>query len=263
MTRPITILVADDNVDLCCTLGQYIEEQPDLHLVDVAHDGLELLCTLEKCVPDVLVLDVVMPRLDGIGVLERLQTIDADKKPRCLVLTAFGQEHITQKASQLGADYFLLKPFDLELFGRRLREIIGPEWSKEPSIEASAQVEVTSADHPTKPITQTIQMLGIPANIKGYRYLRTAILHALDDPNLLDGITTKLYPKVAEDHGSTPSRVERAIRHAINVAFTREGPEAISEYFGYSTKSSRGKPTNSEFIALVAERVRMQFGKPR
>ncbi len=258
--EPIRVMIADDNEELCQLVGQYIKQQEDLNLVGTVHDGRALLNEIEDVQPDVILLDIVMPRLDGIGVLERLRTTPDRDRPRILILTAFGQEQVTAKAFQMGADYFILKPFDLNILGRRIREVASKQGSAGMSVTASAESngDRRSLD-PVREITSIIQAVGVPANIKGYRYLRHAIATVVDNVEIMEAVTKELYPAVAEEFKTTPTRVERAIRHAIEVAWNRGNTDAMARYFGYTVDSSRGKPTNSEFIALVADKVRMKL----
>ncbi len=264
----IDVLIADDNQELCQLVGQYIRQQNDMNLVGSVHDGRELLQELDSIDPDVILLDIVMPRLDGIGVLERLENGSMHSRPHILVLTAFGQEQITRRTFQLGADYFILKPFDLNLLGRRIREVVrnngrGADATAEysPLSSEGSDGEATSAASadPLREITSIIQAVGIPANIKGYRYIRTAIRLVVEDVDLMEAVTKELYPAVADEYDTTATRVERAIRHAIEVAWNRGNTEVMARYFGYTVDSRRGKPTNSEFIALIADRVRMKI----
>ncbi len=260
----IKVLIADDNQELCQLVGQYIEQQDDLKLVGTAHDGRALLGELEKIQADVVLLDIVMPRLDGIGVLERLQGQNLRHRPRILILTAFGQEQITRRAFQLGADYFVLKPFDLNILGRRIREVMQGKGEAREAMAAaqnpddSGESDAVAID-PLQEITTIIQAVGVPANIKGYRYLRRAISMVVEDVEIMEAVTKELYPAVAREFNTTATRVERAVRHAIEVAWNRGNTEVMARYFGYTVDSSRGKPTNSEFIALVADKVRMKM----
>ena len=262
--QSINVLIADDNQELCQLVGQYIEQQDDLNLVGTAHDGRTLLREMEDSQADVLLLDIVMPRLDGIGVLERLQGRNMPRRPRILILTAFGQEQITRRAFQLGADYFILKPFDLNVLGRRIREVMQEnnvdlhEVLGAADDHESQEPEANALD-PLQEITTIIQAVGVPANIKGYRYLRRAIGMVVEDVEIMEAVTKELYPAVAREFNTTATRVERAVRHAIEVAWNRGNTEVMARYFGYTIDSSRGKPTNSEFIALVADKVRMKI----
>jgi len=202
--------------------------------------------------PDVIVLDIIMPHLDGIGVLERLRQMELEKKPKVIMLTAFGQENITQKAVELGADYYVLKPFNLNVLLQRIRQVAVEEGERPragPPRGRNLDLEVTNIIHE----------IGIPAHIKGYLYLRDAIIMVINRVDLLGAITKELYPAIAEKYDTTSSRVERAIRHAIEVAWNRGNVDMIDSLFGHTVSQERGKPTNSEFIAMVADRLRMQM----
>ena len=253
----VRVLVCDDNREFCELLKEYVQGQDDLDLVGVAYNGVEVLDQMQKTEPDVLVLDIIMPHLDGIGVLERLNGMSLGRRPKIIMLTAFGQESITQRVLELGADYYVLKPFPLEVLGNRIRQLA----------QGSAAAPVFRSAPPPRDrnldveITAIIHEIGIPAHIKGYRYLREAITMVVNKVELLGGITKELYPNIAREHQTTPSRVERAIRHAIEVAWSRGSIETINSLFGHTVNRERGKPTNSEFIAMVADKLRMETHK--
>ncbi|MCL6595622.1 MAG: sporulation transcription factor Spo0A [Firmicutes bacterium] len=249
------IVVADDNRDFCQLLSEVIQAEHDLDLAGVAHNGLEVLDLVEKVSPEVLVLDIIMPHLDGLGVLERLNQMDRGQRPKVIILTAFGQEAVTQRVVELGADYYILKPFNLEVLIHRIRQLGNSSPAPLPLFRADRR----EAPNVELEVTNIIHELGIPAHIKGYLYLRESILLVIDRVELLGGVTKELYPMVAQRFGTTPSRVERAIRHAIEVAWSRGNIDAIHRFFGYTVDYERGKPTNSEFIAMVADRLRMEL----
>jgi two-component system response regulator (stage 0 sporulation protein A) len=247
---PIKVLVADDNREFCELLSQYIGSQPDLRLVGSAQNGRQVLDLLQQDTPDVIVLDIIMPHLDGIGVLEQINATPWEKRPKVIVLTAFGQESITQRVVDLGADYYILKPFDLSVLAKRIRQICNqPQGRTAPQEQKNLDVEVTGVLHE----------IGIPAHIKGYLYLREAVCLVVQRIELLGGVTKELYPTIAKKFNTTPSRVERAIRHAIEVAWNRGNVDLIHSLFGHTINSDRGKPTNSEFIAMVADKLRMEL----
>lgn len=260
----IKVLIGDDNRDFCELLRSYVEGQPDLQLVGVANNGTEVLESIAKVVPDVIILDIIMPHLDGIGVLERLNHMNLPVRPKIIMLTAFGQENITQKVLEMGADYYVLKPFSLEVLGTRIRQLAGvapspatapaPLPAKTEERPVYVPVRTRSLDND---VTTIIHEIGIPAHIKGYRYLREAIMMVVNRVDLLGCVTKELYPTIARNHSTTPSRVERAIRHAIEVAWSRGNVEVINGLFGHTVNRERGKPTNSEFIAMVADKLRM------
>lgn len=249
------IVVADDNRDFCQLLTEVIQAEKDLELVGVAHNGLEVLDLVERTHPDVVVLDIIMPHLDGVGVLERLGDLGQVGRPKVIILTAFGQEAITQRVVDLGADYYILKPFDLDVLVQRIRQL-GEQPGARPQTASRERRTQTNLE---AEVTNIIHELGIPAHIKGYLYLREAILLVTERVELLGGVTKELYPTVAQKFQTTPSRVERAIRHAIEVAWSRGNIDAIHRFFGYTVDYERGKPTNSEFIAMVADRLRMEL----
>lgn len=263
--KNISVLIADDNKDFCDILSEYLEKQEDLEIVGVAKDGLEAIDLVSKELPDVLVLDIIMPHLDGLGVLERLASMSLDKFPKVIVLSAVGQDKITQRAIGLGADYYVVKPFDFEIFIKRIRQLTGniqfvPEKKSDykdllinPLPNTSTQIKSLEAE-----ITNIIHEIGVPAHIKGYLYLREAITMVVENIEMLSAVTKELYPSIAKKFNTTPSRVERAIRHAIEVAWSRGKVDTINNLFGYTVHNDKGKPTNSEFIAMVADKLRIE-----
>lgn len=249
--RRLRVAIADDNHELCALLADYFRTADDMEVVGVVHDGKETVNLVAREQPDVLLLDVIMPYLDGIGVLEQLAQMPAERRPRVILLTAFGQENVSRRASELGAAYCVLKPFELDVLADRIRE--SADIRRSPTRNGQAtdrtlEVEVTSILHE----------IGVPAHIRGYLYLRDAIVMVVRQFELLGAITKELYPAIAERYGTTPSRVERSIRHAIEVAWTRGNLEAMTRIFGNTVSVHRGKPTNSEFIAMIADRIRLQ-----
>jgi two-component system response regulator (stage 0 sporulation protein A) len=254
----IRVLIGDDNRDFCDLLRSYMEGQTDLEVAGVAHNGSEVIAAVLRETPDVIILDIVMPHLDGIGVLEQLNRMELARRPKVIMLSAFGQENITQKASEMGADYYVLKPFNLDVLGTRIRQLAAVPVT---SIPAPPLVEAAPAGgrhrHLDSDVSVIIHEIGIPAHIKGYRYLREGITLVVDRVDLLGCVTKELYPMIARNNQTTPSRVERAIRHAIEVAWSRGNFEAINALFGHTVSRERGKPTNSEFIAMVADKLRM------
>jgi two-component system response regulator (stage 0 sporulation protein A) len=247
----LRVLIADDNREFVGLLREYLEKLEDIEVVGVSYNGLEAVKAIKATSPDIVVLDIIMPYLDGIGVLERLEAEDI-QKPKVLMLTAFGQESITHRAADLGADYYMLKPFDFDVLAERIRLL----WGKSVSSPKPIAQSKTADDHVGK-VTAMMRELGIPAHIKGYLYLKDAVIMVVDRVDLLSRITKELYPAIAEKHFTTPSRVERAIRHAIEVAWDRGNMEYIQKVFGHTISQEKGKPTNSEFIAMVADRLRM------
>ncbi|AHV98221.1 MULTISPECIES: sporulation transcription factor Spo0A [Paenibacillus] len=267
----IEVLLADDNREFTNLLAEYISEQEDMTVTGIAYNGEEVVQMLSQArkIPDVLILDIIMPHLDGLGVLERLREMDLNPQPKIIMLTAFGQENITQRAVQLGASYYILKPFDMEVLTNRVRQLVGTQSGSVMTSSSSAGspifssvksnvVPLSKGKNLDANITSIIHEIGVPAHIKGYQYLREAITMVYNNIEILGAITKTLYPAIAEKFKTTPSRVERAIRHAIEVAWTRGNIDSISHLFGYTINISKSKPTNSEFIAMVADKLRIE-----
>lgn len=252
--KKIKIVLADDNREFLELVEEFMREQRDMEVVGTAYNGEEVLALLEECSPDVLVLDIIMPHLDGLGVLEQIRQ-RVSSKPKIIMLTAFGHETVTHKAVELGASYFILKPFDLDLLANRIRQV-ATSYAKAPT-QPSYGNQYKQRDLEAN-ITEIIHEIGVPAHIKGYLYLREAISMVYNDVEMLGSITKVLYPKIAEKYKTTSSRVERAIRHAIEVAWNRGNIDSISAMFGYTVNVSKAKPTNSEFIAMIADKLRLE-----
>jgi two-component system response regulator (stage 0 sporulation protein A) len=259
--KKIKVCVVDDNRELVGLLEDYISSQEDMEVVGVAHNGQECLDMMDNgAEPDVLVLDIIMPHLDGLAVLERMREKKSASFPNVIMLTAFGQEDVTKKAVELGASYFILKPFDMEHLGNHIRQVSGNNSMvsrKFPSTSFRSQPDPKPKNLDAS-ITSIIHEIGVPAHIKGYLYLREAISMVYNDIELLGSITKVLYPDIAKKYNTTASRVERAIRHAIEVAWSRGNIDSISTLFGYTVSMSKAKPTNSEFIAMVADKLRLE-----
>ena len=259
----IKVLIADDNKDFCNILNEYLSTQEDVEVVGIAKDGLEALDLISIKSPDVLILDIIMPHLDGLGVLEELQTKQLKHFPKVIILSAVGQDKITQRAISLGADYYVVKPFDFETFMRRIRQIAGTAPTIVETRRAVPTEFISSNSNNNNysleaKITNIIHEIGVPAHIKGYLYLREAITMVVGDMELLSAVTKELYPNIAKEFNTTPSRVERAIRHAIEVAWSRGKVDTINSLFGYTVHTQKGKPTNSEFVAMVADKLRLE-----
>lgn len=257
--KKIKVCVVDDNRELVGLLEEYISSQEDMEVAGVAHNGQDCLDILEQTQPDVLVLDIIMPHLDGLAVLEKMRELNLNALPNVIMLTAFGQEDVTKKAVDLGASYFILKPFDMDNLASHIRQVSGKSSSflrkPAPSYRPQAEAKPKNLD---ASITSIIHEIGVPAHIKGYLYLREAISMVYNDIELLGSITKVLYPDIAKKFNTTASRVERAIRHAIEVAWSRGNIDSISSLFGYTVSMTKAKPTNSEFIAMVADKLRLE-----
>ncbi|MEF9933772.1 MAG: sporulation transcription factor Spo0A [Clostridium sp.] len=259
--RKIKILIADDNKEFSSILSQYLKEQNDFEVVAIANDGLEAVELVGNYKPDVLVLDIIMPHLDGLGVLEKINSMTGINLPKVIVLSAVGQDKITQRAINLGAEYYVVKPFDMDIFSKRIRQMFSQgsmDEIRRPSLLMPESTPFSNVNSLEADITNIIHEIGVPAHIKGYLYLREAIQMVVKDIELLSAVTKELYPSIAKKYNTTASRVERAIRHAIEVAWSRGQVETINRIFGYTVHNDKGKPTNSEFIAMVADKLRLQ-----
>jgi len=260
MSKEIKIIVADDNRNLCQMLQNYLQSQEDLNVVGVANNGLEAWELIQTQEPDLIILDLVMPNLDGLGVLERINARTTVTRPKIIMLTAFGQESLTHQAMMLGVDYFILKPFDLDILSKRIRSLTQDIPLSQHTQNTSASPIVTTVGSGLNlcvEVTTMMHQIGIPAHVKGYQYIRDAILMVVEDVSLLGAVTKELYPSIAKKFDTAPSRVERGIRHAIELAWERGHTDTLKRIFGYSMNIERQKPTNSEFIALLADKLRV------
>ncbi|HHT48863.1 MAG TPA: sporulation transcription factor Spo0A [Firmicutes bacterium] len=252
----INIGLAEDNLEFCQVLRDYLTSYPDLDVTAVANDGLQTLEMVRTIPLDLLLLDLVMPKLDGIAVLERIKMMN--NKPKIIILSAFGHEEMTRKAVELGADYFIVKPFDLQILVQRIRQVCGSEHSTQaqsnyysPATRREVQTE--------REVTEILQKLRIPPHFKGYTYLRKAIMLCVQEPTLINEVTKKLYPRIAEEFNSTPNRVERSMRFAIETAWSKGEIEYLHELMGHLVDEKKGKPTNVSFIAKIADKIRLNF----
>jgi two-component system response regulator (stage 0 sporulation protein A) len=254
MNERVKVLIVDDNLDFCNILQSFLNEEQDFEVVSVAHNGVEALVQIEEKAPDLVILDIIMPYLDGIGVLEKLN--QKSSVPQVVVLTTLGQEAMTKRAIELGAAYYILKPFDLEVLSTRIKQLVKGESFAGSSKQINSFSAIKPKNHNIE-VTNIIHQMGVPAHVKGYQYLRDAILLVIEDVSLLGAVTKELYPLIAEKYDTTASRVERAIRHAIELSWDRGNVEMMNKFFGYTINIERGKPTNSEFIAMVADKLRI------
>lgn len=260
----INVAIADDNERIRHNLKDLVSKEQDMTIVGSAADGVDAVSMIRRTHPDVVLLDIIMPRMDGLGVLEEIQKDkEMEKKPAFIVLTAMEQEMITREALELGAWYVILKPFDQNSLMKKIRQVkSGKRTREDGGTFISMEKEQTDTDMEYQLeaiVTNIIHEIGVPAHIKGYQYLRDSIKMAVTDMDILNSITKQLYPTIAKMHKTTPSRVERAIRHAIEVAWNRGKMDTIHELFGYTIQSGKGKPTNSEFIALISDKIRLEY----
>ena len=307
----IRVLLADDSREITEMLKDVFHGEDDIEVVGIARDGVEALEMIALKKPDVVVLDVIMPNLDGIGVLEQLQALELEHDLSVIVLSSMNQDRVVQQTMQLGAAYYIIKPFDTQVLISRIRQLqnaaIDSYTAKQrepvyyaatpmhmhmpisPNMQTPMQTQLQTPMH-TSPqaqqhvaaqqsapprkqlqyiysdqksleveVTNLMHDIGIPAHIKGYQYLRDAIIRVVENLEVINSITKELYPKIAQMYNTTPSRVERAIRHAIEVAWGRGQVDVLNSLFGYTVNIGKGKPTNSEFIAMIADKLRLEM----
>ena len=251
MEHTSTVFIADSAEDFCSGLTAALQRADGFRVVGTAGDGEQAIRMIEEKKPDILVLDLMLAKKDGISV--RKSIANMEHKPITLATSAFLTEYVSTAAANLGVRYLMLKPCDMAALVERLEEIRGGESLRYPAARRSDKVSIETL------VTNIIHEIGVPAHIKGYQYLREAIIIAVNDMDVINAITKVLYPEVAKAFGTTPSRVERAIRHAIEVAWDRGDLDTLQKFFGYTVSNTKGKPTNSEFIALIADKLQLQL----
>lgn len=253
MGRKITVLLADNSDYFAIPCANGMKAQ-GLDVVTTEKDGQRVLEAVERYHPDVVIMDFFLPRLDAIGVLRRMEEHKEKPRPLMMIMSGFDNPALEREVMQAGADYYFLKPFDAEAMAQRIISLCGEHSSQ--GVKSAGQNIPGNIE---MQVTEIIHQIGVPAHIKGYQYLRDAILMAIEDDSIINAVTKRLYPAVAKKHATTSSRVERAIRHAIEVAWDRGDVEVLNSYFGYTIHNGRGKPTNSEFIAMISDKLRLQM----
>ena len=264
----ISVVIADDNRKLLDMLQERMSLEHDINIIAMTGDGKEALDLIKEKRPDVVLLDSILPSLDGLAVLEQLKE-EEKKNTSVIMLSAMGQDLLAEEAYSLGVRYFLLKPVDLDNLLHKIRQCKNTFKMNKEENSYKAFINNTDDEKFSKEknpqvtleiiVTNIIHEIGVPAHIKGYQYLRDSILMAVQDMDILNSITKQLYPAIAVRNHTTASRVERAIRHAIEVAWSRGRMDTIDELFGYTVNAVKGKPTNSEFIALIADKIRLEY----
>lgn len=270
----VNVVIVDDNPMILNTLDEVISSEAGLSVIGRADNGKDAIDMIKDTQPDVVLLDLVMPQMDGITVVENIKKKTSMlKNPAFIILSAVGGEQMTEEAFQAGANYFLMKPFDKDILVNKIRRIgkrpVRPVPGKvlEAPLKAATPEEAAMnreeymKEHLETDITKMLHEPGIPAHIKGYQYLRDAISMVVRDREMMEAVTKILYPEIAKKNYTSSSRVERAIRHAIEVAWGRGSLEVIDELFGYTISTGKGKPTNSEFIALIADKICLDYKK--
>lgn len=255
----LNVAIGDDNERILEILGEIINNDKDLTLVGKAKNGEDMYQIIKNKEPDVVLLDLIMPKMDGLSVMEQVNNNSKLKKhPHFIVVTAVGQEKITEDAFKKGASYYIMKPFQNETVLSQIKNFQPKVHNNFTGYKSTTgEVKEVSNYNLEEHITHMIHEIGIPAHIKGYHYLRDAIMMAVNDMDILNAVTKIMYPEVAKKHHTTSSRVERAIRHSIEVAWNRGKLDTLEELFGYTVSTGKGKPTNSEFIALIADNIRL------
>lgn len=257
----IEVLIADNNIQLCAALTEFLNAQGDMEVVGCAYDGEEALEMIEKTGPDVVLLDITMPRLDGLAVLERLGELALQKRPRVIVLTALARDDIAQRFAEMGADYYLLKPFDMHLLAERIRQFSGDEEQGTVArLQPMPRAKSSKADLEAI-ITELLHEMGMPAHFKGYQYLREAVIMTVTASDPGGGSLSKdIYPRLADKYNATPGGVEAAIRNGLIACWEKGNRQFMEELTGRSQRVREGRfPTNSMIIAKLADRLRMEL----
>lgn len=254
MENKLKVVIADDSTEFSQNCAKTLQSY-SMEAVRCEKDGLKLLEKIESVEPDIVLADVFMPNLDIIGVLKNLEKLSPDKRPLVMAMSAFDNQMLEKETLEAGAAYYFLKPFDIDTMAERIIKLSG--FKKEKAAKEAS--ETVNANKLELMITEILHQIGVPAHIKGYHYLRDAIMMAVNDTEVINSVTKLLYPSVAKKYQTTASRVERAIRHAIEVAWDRGNVDVFDSYFGYTIQNSRGKPTNSEFIAMISDKLRLQI----
>lgn len=253
--KNIKVLMIDDNVELIKMVKEYFSDHAGIEISLEAYDGVEGLKLIKENQSDydVVMLDLIMPRKDGIDVLEEMKSLNINKK--IIVLTSYNADDMIRKVSEFGVDYFILKPFELIDLEKRILSCCRVQKEKDNKVVDIYRNNLQIS------ITKILHELGVPSHIKGYQYIREGIAIIYERPEVIGGITKELYPDIAKKYGTTVSRVERAIRHAIEVSWNRGNWDLMEEIFGHSVDIDKAKPTNSEFIVTVADKLRLEYHK--
>ncbi|MBT3318484.1 MAG: sporulation transcription factor Spo0A [Clostridia bacterium] len=260
MEGRIKLLIVDDDAQQSDTLVQYFGAKDDVEVIGACSSTTEAALMIKQTNPDALITDMVMPKADGLSLLERLNSSEFAAMPQTIVVSAATSDILVQTACNLGAKFYLVKPCDNDMLYRRLQDMFVSEDFISRSSAKTPQERAPQERALYERITTMFLSIGIAPHIKGYRYLRRAIAMAVSDPQLIDGITKKLYPKIAVQYDTTASKVERAIRHAIEIAWSRGKIENINRFIGFDIYTNKDKPTNGEFIALIVDKLRLEYG---
>ena len=257
MTSNVKVLISDEQKEFYAK-SSAIFNAYDYETIYAPRDGIKVLELVRDYQPDIVLMEVFMPHLDAIGVMQSVRNDPSLKKPLFMIISSFESSALDRELTLNGASYLFLRPVDTDIMVERIIQISksrqqAPSWDSPVSKPAKAPPDLEMM------VTEIIHQIGVPAHIKGYHYLRDSIILAIEEPDIINSVTKQLYPTVAKRNGTTPSRVERAIRHAIEVAWDRGDVDVLNSYFGYTIHNGRGKPTNSEFIAMISDKLRLKL----
>lgn len=258
MEKQLKVLVCDQSAELGAALKKSLSNY-NVECYCCSKDGMEAVNQILNIQPNVVLCDVFMPRLDAIGVMKSPKVLDMHNKPMFMVMSGVDNQRLENDVMMNGADYYILKPFEISDVTARLLLVCNYAANQTAGMRVAHQKSALSSTDLEVIVTQIIHQIGVPAHIKGYHYLRDAILMCIEDNDIINAVTKQLYPTIAKHYNTTSSRVERAIRHAIEVAWDRGDVDVLNSYFGYTIHNSRGKPTNSEFIAMISDKLRLQL----
>lgn len=254
MEKTMKIMIAEDGTEFGKNCSNVLRAE-GFDVSMIAKDGMLVIERINEIKPDVLIMDSFMPHVDGLGVLSKIREMRLEKRPVIMLMSSVDNSEFEKEVIAAGADYYFIKPFDADMLAQRIKQITA--WkSRNMKNEIT---EMSGTDDLEVIVSEIMHQIGVPAHIKGYQYLRTAIILSISDRMMLESVTKVLYPTVAKIYKTTPSRVERAIRHAIEVAWDRGDVDVLSSYFGYTIQNTRGKPTNSEFIAMISDKLRLKL----
>jgi two-component system response regulator (stage 0 sporulation protein A) len=256
MSRKTRIVIVDDNVEFLNILCKFLSQKEEFEVAGCASDGVEAINIIKSSEPDIVILDIVMPILDGLGVLEKYRSLDISKKPQFIVTSAIGHYKTTQIAMSLGAEYFMIKPFDLEDMVSRIHQLQSVEKGKSAEVSRSNWSPSQEIDRNLeKQIAKILDYVGVPAHLNGYQYLIYAVLMVVKDLTAINSVTKILYTETAKKHKTTWTRVERSIRNAIELTWSRGDIELIYKMFKNEINEDKARPSNSDFIMMVANKV--------
>lgn len=254
MEKTMKIMIAEDGTEFGKNCSSVLRAE-GFDVSMIAKDGMLVIERINEIKPDVLIMDSFMPHVDGLGVLSKIREMRLEKRPVIMLMSSVDNSEFEKEVIAAGADYYFIKPFDADMLAQRIKQITA--WKNRNM--KNEITEMSGTDDLEVIVSEIMHQIGVPAHIKGYQYLRTAIILSISDRMMLESVTKVLYPTVAKIYKTTPSRVERAIRHAIEVAWDRGDVDVLSSYFGYTIQNTRGKPTNSEFIAMISDKLRLKL----